>query len=66
MVSAEQQELLARYVDAFERYDITALVTLLHDDAVMSMPPYDFWLRGPDGDGQVVPRPRHRRARAPG
>jgi RNA polymerase sigma-70 factor (ECF subfamily) len=45
-VSAEHQELLARYVDAFERYDIEALVALLHDDAVMSMPPYDFWLRG--------------------
>jgi RNA polymerase sigma-70 factor, ECF subfamily len=45
--SAEQQELVARYVDAFERYDIDLLVTLLHDDAVMSMPPYDFWLRGP-------------------
>ncbi|MGH9276692.1 MAG: sigma-70 family RNA polymerase sigma factor [Acidimicrobiales bacterium] len=46
-VGAEQQELLARYVDAFERYDITSLVALLRDDAVMSMPPYDFWLRGP-------------------
>ncbi|MGH9187932.1 MAG: sigma-70 family RNA polymerase sigma factor [Acidimicrobiales bacterium] len=44
---ADQQALLARYVDAFERYDITALVTLLRDDAVMSMPPFDFWLRGP-------------------
>ncbi|MGH3778793.1 MAG: sigma-70 family RNA polymerase sigma factor [Pseudonocardiaceae bacterium] len=46
-VSADQRALLARYVDAFERYDITSLVSLLHDDAVMSMPPYDFWLRGP-------------------
>jgi RNA polymerase sigma-70 factor (ECF subfamily) len=46
-VDADQRALLARYVDAFERYDITTLVTLLHDDAVMSMPPYDFWLRGP-------------------
>ncbi len=52
VVSAEQQELLARYVDAFERYDITALVKLLHDDAIMSMPPYDFWLRGPDEMGK--------------
>jgi RNA polymerase sigma-70 factor (ECF subfamily) len=43
----EQQALLARYVDAFERYDIPSLVSLLHDDAVMSMPPYDFWLEGP-------------------
>ena len=46
-MDASQQALLARYVDAFERYDISSLVTLLHDDAVMSMPPYDFWLRGP-------------------
>ncbi len=47
VVDADQRALLARYVDAFERYDITSLVSLLHDDAVMSMPPYDFWLRGP-------------------
>jgi RNA polymerase sigma-70 factor (ECF subfamily) len=46
-VKADQRELIARYVDAFERYDIDSLVTLLHDDAIMSMPPYDFWLRGP-------------------
>ncbi len=47
VVDAENRDLLARYVDAFERYDITSLVSLLHDDAVMSMPPYDFWLQGP-------------------
>jgi RNA polymerase sigma-70 factor (ECF subfamily) len=46
-LDADEQALLARYVDAFERYDITSLVALLRDDAVMSMPPYDFWLRGP-------------------
>jgi RNA polymerase sigma-70 factor (ECF subfamily) len=38
--------LLERYVDAFERYDVDALTRLLHDDACMSMPPYDLWLRG--------------------
>jgi RNA polymerase sigma-70 factor (ECF subfamily) len=38
-------------VDAFERYDVSRLVTLLHEDVVMSMPPYDFWLQGP---GQVA------------
>ena len=37
---------LARYVDAFERYDIDALVTLLRDDVVLTMPPYRLWLRG--------------------
>ncbi|MGH2683854.1 MAG: sigma-70 family RNA polymerase sigma factor [Actinomycetota bacterium] len=47
-VDADHQELLARYVDAFERYDITSLVSLLAEDAIMSMPPYDFWLQGAD------------------
>ncbi len=46
-VSADHQVLVARYVDAFERYDIPSLVSLLHEDAVMSMPPFDFWLQGP-------------------
>lgn len=45
-IGAEQQDLLDRYADAFERYDMTALVSLLHDDAVMSMPPYALWLQG--------------------
>ncbi|TML58438.1 MAG: sigma-70 family RNA polymerase sigma factor [Actinobacteria bacterium] len=45
-VDADQRELLARYVDAFERYDVSTLVTLLHDDAVQSMPPYAMWIRG--------------------
>jgi RNA polymerase sigma-70 factor (ECF subfamily) len=38
--------LLARYVEAFERYDIDSLVTLLHEDASISMPPYEMWLQG--------------------
>ena len=46
-VSADQQAVLDRYVDAFERYDIPLLVSLLRDDAIMTMPPYDFWLQGP-------------------
>jgi RNA polymerase sigma-70 factor, ECF subfamily len=41
-----QQQLLARYCDAFERYDVQALVSLLHKDATMSMPPFAWWLRG--------------------
>ena len=47
-VGPEQEELLDRYVDAFERYDIPALVALLRDDVVMSMPPWDLWLQGPE------------------
>ena len=42
------RELLERYVDAFERYDIDALTSVIHEDAVQSMPPYDLWLQGRD------------------
>jgi RNA polymerase sigma-70 factor (ECF subfamily) len=42
----EQRALLTRYVDAFERYDVDALVALLHEDATLSMPPFAVWLRG--------------------
>ncbi|MDQ1705312.1 MAG: polymerase sigma-70 factor, subfamily [Frankiaceae bacterium] len=41
-----ERALLARYVDAFQRYDIDTLVTLLHEDASISMPPYEMWLQG--------------------
>jgi RNA polymerase sigma-70 factor (ECF subfamily) len=40
--------LLERYVDAFERYDMSALAALLREDVVMSMPPWDLWLQGPE------------------
>jgi RNA polymerase sigma-70 factor (ECF subfamily) len=46
-LSTAQETLLARYVDAFERYDVDALAALLRDDATLSMPPYTLWLRGP-------------------
>lgn len=42
----EQRKLLERYVAAFEGYDMAALTALLHEDAVMTMPPFDLWLRG--------------------
>jgi RNA polymerase sigma-70 factor, ECF subfamily len=44
----ENRELLARYVAAFEAYDIDALTSLIHEDATQSMPPFDLWLRGRD------------------
>jgi RNA polymerase sigma-70 factor (ECF subfamily) len=40
------RELLARYLDAFERYDMDELTSLLHEDATQSMPPYELWLKG--------------------
>jgi RNA polymerase sigma-70 factor (ECF subfamily) len=39
------QQLLARYVQAFEAYDMDALTSLLHEDAVWNMPPFDLWLQ---------------------
>jgi RNA polymerase sigma-70 factor (ECF subfamily) len=41
-------ELLARYVAAFEAYDMEALTALIQEDATQSMPPFDLWLRGRD------------------
>lgn len=45
-LDAEQAALLARYVQAFEAYDVPTLVSLLHEEATLSMPPYELWLRG--------------------
>lgn len=45
-LTEEQSRLVARYVDAFERYDVDGLTALLHEDATLSMPPYTLWLRG--------------------
>lgn len=61
---AEDRELLNKYVSAWERGDIDALVALLRDDAVLSMPPQpavegagairDFWLSGTCGFGTIA------------
>ena len=45
-VDEPDAELLARYVDAFEHYDMEALTSLIHEDATQSMPPYELWLSG--------------------
>jgi len=45
-LSTEDRAMLDRYVQAFERYDVTALTSLLREDATQSMPPYDMWLSG--------------------
>ncbi len=46
-LDADDEELLARYVAAFEVYDVETFVSLLRDDAAFSMPPHALWLRGP-------------------
>ncbi len=45
-VDDARSALLARYVDAFEHYDIDRLTSLIREDATQSMPPYDLWLSG--------------------
>jgi RNA polymerase sigma-70 factor, ECF subfamily len=45
-VDEADQELLSRYVEAFEAYDLDALTSLIREDAIQSMPPYDMWLQG--------------------
>ncbi len=56
-VTNDHAELLARYVDAFERYDIGTLIGLLQEDAVQSMPPFAMWLRGAADIGQWMVGP---------
>ncbi|MFF3017060.1 sigma-70 family RNA polymerase sigma factor [Streptomyces sp. NPDC057939] len=46
-LDTDQAKLLEQYLSAFEAYDISRLTTLLHEDAVLSMPPFDLWLQGP-------------------
>jgi RNA polymerase sigma-70 factor (ECF subfamily) len=61
---AADRELLDKYISAWERNDIDALVALLRDDAVLSMPPEpalvgaaaigEFWLSGTCGFGTTA------------
>ncbi|HEV3475080.1 MAG TPA: sigma-70 family RNA polymerase sigma factor [Actinomycetota bacterium] len=44
-LDGDQRALLERYVDAFERYDMDSLTSLLHEDAMWNMPPYELWLQ---------------------
>jgi RNA polymerase sigma-70 factor (ECF subfamily) len=56
-LDGESTELLSRYVDAFERYDIERLVALLREDAIQSMPPFALWLQGAEDIGRWMVEP---------
>jgi RNA polymerase sigma-70 factor (ECF subfamily) len=45
-VDPENAELLTRYVDAFQRYDMNALLAIIHEDAIQTMPPFELWIQG--------------------
>jgi RNA polymerase sigma-70 factor, ECF subfamily len=40
------RSLLERYISAWNASDLPALVSLLHEDATLAMPPIPVWLRG--------------------
>jgi RNA polymerase sigma-70 factor (ECF subfamily) len=44
--SEDKRALLERYVEAFERKDVAAIVDLLAEDAVWEMPPFTTWFVG--------------------
>lgn len=48
VLTVEKQDFAKKYAESFEAYDMDALVSLLHKDVVMSMPPFELWLEGPD------------------
>ena len=55
----DDEALLARYVEAFESYDIDGFVALLHEDATQNMPPYEMWLQGRADIGAWMVGPGH-------
>ncbi|MFE6447126.1 sigma-70 family RNA polymerase sigma factor [Nocardiopsis dassonvillei] len=50
----EQREVLDRYVDAFESYDISAITEVFTADAVFEMPPFSTWVRGAGHIGRLI------------
>lgn len=50
-------DLVERFIDAFERGDIDAILALLAEDATFAMPPYATWCKGRDAiaDSWLMP-----------
>jgi RNA polymerase sigma-70 factor, ECF subfamily len=51
------RQLLDSYLAAFAAYDIDALVQLLHQDAIQSMPPFSMWIQGAENIGHWMVQP---------
>jgi RNA polymerase sigma-70 factor, ECF subfamily len=52
--SPESQDLLARYIAAFEAYDVDQLVQMFTAEAIWEMPPFDAWYQGPSAIGELI------------
>ena len=46
LTCSEDRALLRRYIRAWETTDVDEFAALLHEDAMMSMPPWQQWYRG--------------------
>ena len=53
-LSADQERLLERYVQAFWAKDIDTIVSLLTAEAVWEMPPFTGWYRGAENIGRLI------------
>ena len=52
--SPETQDRLARYIAAFEHYDIDRLVKMFTAEAIWEMPPFDSWYQDPQAIGSLI------------
>ena len=62
--SPHEREVVGRFADALEDGDIGAVVTLLTDEAWLTMPPYPYEYQGRRGDRKLPPHPRRTPRRA--
>ena len=53
---AREQEVLARYMEAWRRTDVQALAALLKEDAQLTMPPSPAWFFGRDAIARFYAR----------
>ena len=53
-LSHAEREVFAAFCDAFERYDVPAVVGVMTEQAVWQMPPYDRYYLGPDDIAALI------------
>jgi RNA polymerase sigma-70 factor (ECF subfamily) len=53
-VDEQTASLLGRYLAAWEKADTQALVSLLHEDATLAMPPMPEWVAGATAIGAII------------